>query len=66
MENINIEKEDFNKLLVAVEMLIEDVEQMKSQDEIVNRRIEDVKSGRVREKTEADYNEYLKKRGVAC
>jgi len=66
MENINIDKTDFNKLLTTVEILIGDVEQMIDQDEVVGRRIEDIKTGRVGGKTEEDYDGYLKKRGVSC
>ncbi|MBU1159911.1 hypothetical protein KKD04_01875 [Patescibacteria group bacterium] len=64
MEIINVEKADFNKVLTTVEILISDVEKMLPQDEIVNKRIKDIKTEQIIGKTEEDYNEYLKKRGI--
>ncbi|MGD9275658.1 MAG: hypothetical protein PVJ67_00635 [Candidatus Pacearchaeota archaeon] len=66
MENINIKKSDFNKLLATVEILISDVEEMRSQKEITEKRIKDIRMGKVQGKTEEDYNEYLKRRGITC
>ena len=59
-----MEKNDFSRILNTAEILIDDVEQVLSQDEIVKSRIKDVKIGRIAGKTEKDYNEYLKKRGL--
>ena len=65
MENISVDKVDFNNILTTVEILVSDVEQVLSQNEVVDRRIRDVKSG-IAGKVEEDYNEYLKKRGIVC
>jgi len=66
MGNINVEKSDFSKILNTAEILINDIEQMFSQDEIITKRINDIKNRRIKGKTEKDYNEYLKKRGIVC
>ncbi len=64
MEIINVEKADFNKVLTTVEILISDVEKMLPQNEIITKRVNDIKTGQINGKTEGDYNEYLKKRGI--
>ena len=64
METVQVGKDDFNKILNTAEVLIDEVEQALSQDEIVIRRIEDIKTGRVKGKTEKELDYYLKKRGV--
>jgi hypothetical protein len=62
METINVEKSDFNKILNTMEILLDDFEKVLSQDEIVNQRIEEIETGKVKGKTEEDYQKYLKKR----
>jgi len=64
MENIYVEKGDFNKLLATVEILISDVEELKSQNDVVEKRMKEVLIGEIEGKTEEDYNEYLKKRRI--
>ena len=64
MEIINVEKTDFSRILNTAEILVKEVEQVLSQDEIVKSRIKDIKIGRITGKTKEDYNEYLKKRGI--
>ena len=64
METLQVKKTDFNKILETAEVLIDEVEQALSQDEIVKTRIEDIKTARVQGKSEQELDEYLKKRGV--
>lgn len=64
MGNISVNKTDFNKILATAEILISDVEQALSQNEIAERRMNEVVLGNVAGKTQNDYNEYLRKRGI--
>lgn len=64
METINVEKIEFNRILNVAEALVNEVEQVFSQEEIAKRRMGEIKLGIVTGKTEEDYNEYLKKRGI--
>ena len=64
METLKVEKSDFNKILNTAEILISEVEQVLFQDEIVKKRIEDIKKGNIKGRTETDLKQYLKKRGV--
>ena len=64
METLQIKKTDFNKILETAEILINEVEQALSQDDIVKARIEDIRMGRIKGKSEQELNDYLKKRGV--
>ncbi|MBU4070187.1 MAG: hypothetical protein KJ646_04355 [Nanoarchaeota archaeon] len=63
MESIKVERMDFHKILNTAEILIDKVEQI-FQDEIVRNRVNDIKTSKIKGKTEKDYNEYLKKRGI--
>jgi hypothetical protein len=63
MKQISICQDDFSQILTTAEILIEKVAQAFSQDEIVKTRVKDI-CDNLTGKTEADYNEYLKKRGV--
>lgn len=60
-----MDKKDFGKILTAIEVLINDVEEAVSQDEIISERMKDIEEGKVSGKTENDYNEYLRKRGIS-
>jgi hypothetical protein len=64
MAMINIPEEKLNKVLADVEMLIEDVADIVDQDEIVKKRLEDIKEYPSTGKSEKELDEYLKKRGV--
>lgn len=64
METIQIKKSDFNKILNTAEILINEVEQALSQDDLIKKRIEDIKTGKVKGRTEQELDDYLKKRGV--
>ena len=61
MEIINIEKNDFNKLLNTFEILINDFERVFSQNEIVAQRIGDIERGEMKGKSEEYYKEYYDK-----
>lgn len=65
METIKVERMDFYKILNTAEILIDEVVQV-FQDEIVKNRMGDIILGKTEGKTEKDYNEYLRKRGVKC
>ena len=62
METITIPKNVFTKILVDVEMLIDDVEM--ALDTKVQQRMLDIEAGKDLGKTEKDYYEYLAKRGI--
>ena len=64
MEDIQIKKSDFNKILNTAEILINEVEEALSQEDIIKKRIEEIKTGKIKGKTEEELDEYLKKRGV--
>lgn len=63
MEIIQVEKTDFNKILNTAEVLINEVEQV-FQNEIVKIRVGDIEMGKIKGKTQEDYNEYIRKRGI--
>lgn len=64
-ETITIPKEDFRKLLSDVEVVINDVESILSnEDKLLKKRIKDIKSGKVKGKTERELDDYLKNRGI--
>ena len=62
METINVEKNDFNRILNTMEILLDDFEQILPKNEIVTRRIEEIKTGKIKGKSEEDYKKYLQKR----
>jgi len=62
MQTIQVTKSDFRRILTTAEVLIDEVEQALSQDDVVKERIRDIKSGRIKGKTEDDYYEYFKQR----
>ena len=64
METIQVRKSDFNKIISTAEVLINEVEQALSQDEIAKKRIDDIKAGGIKSRTEEELDNYLKKRGV--
>ena len=65
METIQVEKTDFNKILNTAEILINEVEQV-FQNEIVKIMVKDIEMGKIKGKTQEDYDEYLGKRGIGC
>jgi len=64
MQTLQVKKSDLSRILETAEVLVDEVEQILSQDEIAKRRIEDIKTGKIKGKTENDLDDYLKKRGV--
>ena len=65
METINIPKDKLGRVISDVEKLIYDFENLvESQDQIVKKRVSDIKKGSVEGKTEKELDDYLKKRGV--
>ena len=64
MSGISISEEKFHKVLEDVENLIEDVAELLDQDEIVKKRMADIKLNPSIGKSEKDIDAYLKKRGV--
>ncbi len=64
MEIIEVKKSDLDKILNTAEILVDEVEQALSQDEIANKRIRDVRTGKTSGRTEKELDVYLKKRGV--
>jgi len=64
MKLINIPKDTLNKVLVDVEVLIEDVASLLNQDEIAKKRLIEIKKNPSIALSEEELNNYLKKRGV--
>ena len=64
METVEVKKSDLNKILNTAEILVDEVEQALSQDEIAKKRMNDIKTEKTTGKPEKDLDEYLKKRGV--
>ena len=64
METVTIPKEKFNKVLSDVEVLIEDVVSIFSQDNIAEKRLKEIKETPSIGKSESELDNYLKKRGV--
>lgn len=65
MATITVSKNEFKKLISDVEIVINDVESILSnEDKLIKKRIKDIESGKVKGKTEEELDNYLKKRGV--
>ena len=64
METVTIPKEKFNKVISDVEVLIEDVVSIFSQDNIAEKRLKEIKETPSIGKSESELDNYLKKRGV--
>ena len=64
METVEVKKSDLSKILNTAEILVDEVEQALSQDEIANKRIKDIMTGKISGRTEKELDKYLKKRGV--
>lgn len=63
-KQININQGDFLQILNTAEILIDKVALVLGNDAIVKERVNDICQGKIKGKTEEDYNEYLKKRGI--
>ena len=64
MATITVSEEKFDKVIADVENLIEDVAELFDQDEIIKKRIADIKANPPIGKSEKELDDYLKKRGV--
>lgn len=65
MESINIPKEKFGQVINDFERLISHFEDLvEDQDKIAKQRLNDIKEGSIKGKSEKELDEYLKKRGV--
>ena len=64
MKLINIPKDTLNKVLIDVEILIEDVASLLNQDEIAKKRLIEIKKNPSIALSEEELDNYLKKRGV--
>ena len=64
MVTITISEDKFNKVLTGVGNLIDDVVDLFDQDDIVKKRLAQIKKNPSIAKTENDLDRYLKKRGV--
>jgi len=64
MAKIAVSQEKLDKVLSDVQTLIEDVSSMLDQDAVAKRRLADVKSDPSSGMSEADLDQYLKKRGI--
>jgi len=64
MDTMTISGDQFRKVLVDVETLVEDVTSLVNQDVIVRKRIAEIKANPSIGKSEEELDEYLKKRGI--
>jgi hypothetical protein len=64
MDTVNVRRADFIKILNTAELLVDEVEQALSQDEVAKRRMNDILSGKTKGKSHKEYYAYLKKRGI--
>ena len=64
MSTIAISSEKLDKVLGDVECLLEDVSSLLNQDEIVKKRLSEIKADPSIGKSELELHLYLKKRGV--
>jgi len=66
MESITIPRDLFNNLMTDFEKLLSDFEQIAEQDslKIAEKRLEEVKSGKVKPLSEEDFLEFVKKEGI--
>lgn len=66
MESIAIPRNLFNNLLMDFEKLLNDFEQIAEQDtmKVAEKRLEEIKTGKVKTLTEKDFIGFVKKEGV--
>ena len=65
-EKIEVPKETMNVMVKHFEILIKDFEKIVEQNTIkkVDKRLEDIRKGKVKGYSERDYSEFMKKKGV--
>lgn len=64
MDAVHVSRSDFNEILNTAETLVGEVERVLEGDELVSKRLEEIKTGKVKGITEKELNNYLRKRGV--
>jgi len=65
METVAISKDKLGLVISDVERLVSHFEDLvKDQDKIARQRLSDIKTGRVKGKSEKELDDYLRKRGV--
>ena len=64
MGTITLSEDRFRKVLADVETLVEDVTSLVNQDDVVKRRIAEIKANPSIGRSEEELDEYLKRRGV--
>ena len=64
MGTITLSEDRFRKVLADVETLVEDVTSLVNQDDVVKKRIAEIKANPSIGKSEEELDEYLKRRGV--
>jgi len=64
MNTITLSEDRFRKVLADVEVLVEDVTALINQDDIVKKRIAEIKANPSIGRTEEELDEYLRRRGV--
>ena len=64
METVQIKREALKKILSTAELLVDEVEQALSQDEIAKNRMNDIRTGKLKGAPEKELDIYLAKRGI--
>ena len=64
MESVTFSEDKLNKVLVDVEILIEDVASLLDQDEIAKKRLVEIKANPSIAVSEKELDNYMKDRGV--
>jgi len=64
MTSITLPKDKLNKVLLDVEVLVEDVALLLNQDEVVEKRLSDIEEDSSIGVEEEELDNYLEKRGV--
>lgn len=64
MTSVIVPKDKLNKVLLDVEILIEDVASLLNQDEIAEKRLVDIKTNPSIALSEEELDSYLKRRGI--
>ena len=64
MDTITLSEDRFRKVLADVEVLVEDVTSLVNQDDVVKKRIAEIKANPSIGRSEEELDEYLKRRGI--
>lgn len=65
-ETVNVSKDILNHMISDIEHLIDDIEMIvdRRSMKIIDKRLTDVKKGRVRCLSEGDFKEFMRKEGI--